>query len=213
MNVRRECCNYCMWYGPVNQDGTMRKHRPATSENKWGRKVQNRHEDYCQGSHKPFSTFGCDTVPDPNPLYQENNAVTETTATLCPAHHVADERGTHAEALPVPRCEPGTTYGVWDELAGGFTFAVDCAMDAANWAAEQLDEDPDGEMTIKAICREHEEQPKDGCEECLADDEPEDDEDELNADSEESKKDPDPSLDDYAKASRIIQSLIPGVRR
>lgn len=27
------------------------------------------------------------------------------------------------------------------------------------------------------------------------------------------KQDPGPSLDDYAKASRIIQSLIPGVRR
>ncbi|MDX3582519.1 hypothetical protein [Streptomyces europaeiscabiei] len=37
--------------------------------------------------------------------------------------------------------------------------------------------------------------------------------DELNAATEEPKKDPGPSLDDYAKASRIIQSLIPGVRR
>lgn len=37
--------------------------------------------------------------------------------------------------------------------------------------------------------------------------------DELNAGSEKPKQDPEPSLDDYAKASRIIQSLIPGVRR
>lgn len=37
--------------------------------------------------------------------------------------------------------------------------------------------------------------------------------DELNAATEEPKQDPGPSLDDYAKASRIIQSLIPGVRR
>lgn len=37
--------------------------------------------------------------------------------------------------------------------------------------------------------------------------------DELNSKAEESKQDPGPSLDDYAKASRIIQSLIPGVRR
>lgn len=37
--------------------------------------------------------------------------------------------------------------------------------------------------------------------------------DELNAETEEPKQDPGPSLDDYAKASRIIQSLIPGVRR
>lgn len=59
--THRECCNYCMWYGPVNQDGTMRKHRPATSEDRFGRKVQNRHEDHCQGSHKPYARFGCET--------------------------------------------------------------------------------------------------------------------------------------------------------
>jgi hypothetical protein len=102
-------------------------------------------------------------------IEEEKATVTEAATTPCPTHKVADERGTHAEALPVPRCEPDTTYGVWDELAGGFTFAVDCAMDAANWAAEQLDEDPDGEMTIKTVCREHEDQPADGCEDCFAD--------------------------------------------
>lgn len=37
--------------------------------------------------------------------------------------------------------------------------------------------------------------------------------DELNVETEEPKQDPGPSLDDYAKASRIIQSLIPGVHR
>lgn len=72
MTIRRECCNYCMWLGPVNQDGTMRKHRPATSEDRFGRKIQNRHEDHCQGSHKPYARFGCDseettTVNDPKP--------------------------------------------------------------------------------------------------------------------------------------------------
>lgn len=36
---------------------------------------------------------------------------------------------------------------------------------------------------------------------------------ELNAKTEEPKQDPEPSLDDYAKASRIIQSLIPRGRR
>lgn len=88
----------------------------------------------------------------------------------CPNHPaVADERGVHAEALPVPRCQDGPGYGVWDEGDGGFTYAVDCAMEAANWAAEQLNEDPDGEMTIKAVCREHREQPADSCMDCFAD--------------------------------------------
>ncbi|MFD7776615.1 hypothetical protein [Streptomyces sp. NPDC059753] len=106
MSVRRECCIYCMWLGPVNQDGTMRKHRPATSEDRYGRKVQNRHEDYCQGSHKPYARFGNETVVDPR-----------------------EEAETEAAEV------------------------------------DEKDEDPG------------------------------------------------PSLDDYAKASRIIQSLIPGVRR
>jgi hypothetical protein len=39
-------------------------------------------------------------------------------------------------------------------------------MSAANWAAKQLDEDPDYEMHVKAVCGDHPEQPKDGCEEC-----------------------------------------------
>ncbi|MFF3158488.1 hypothetical protein [Streptomyces sp. NPDC057910] len=92
----------------------------------------------------------------------------------CSRHHVGDRRGAHSEALPIPRCESGATYGVWDELAGGFTFAVDCATEAANWATEQLNEDPDGEMTIKAVCREHEKQPAATCEECYGDDESDD---------------------------------------
>jgi hypothetical protein len=75
MTIRRECCNYCMWFGPVNQDGTMRKHRPATSEDKWGRKVQNMSADPCTGSHKPFATFGCETAPT---IEQETDTVTET---------------------------------------------------------------------------------------------------------------------------------------
>lgn len=74
MSVKRECCNYCMWLGPVNQDETMRKHRPATSEDRYGRKVQNRHEDYCKGSHKPYARFGnepTDDTPEENPTMTE----------------------------------------------------------------------------------------------------------------------------------------------
>lgn len=171
--IVRECCNYCMWLGPVNADGTMRKHRPATLEDKYGHpnKVQDMGADPCPGSNKPFATFGCTTVPDPRATEQETEAVIDIEtipATGCRAHHVADKRGTHTEALLVTCCALGTTYGVWDDLAGGFTYAVDCAMDAANWAAEQLETgDPDDyEMTVVAVCREHAEQPAECCEEC-----------------------------------------------
>jgi hypothetical protein len=60
-----ECCNYCMWFGPVNKDGNMRKHRPATSEDHFGRKVQDMNADYCEGSHKPYARFGCETDDAP----------------------------------------------------------------------------------------------------------------------------------------------------
>lgn len=73
--THRECCNYCMWFGPVNQDGTMRKHRPATSEDRFGRKVQNRHEDHCKGSHKPYARFGCDTEETTTVNNQQPTAV------------------------------------------------------------------------------------------------------------------------------------------
>lgn len=104
---------------------------------------------------------------DNSPWTKAPTTMTETPA-ACSTHAIADKRGAHTEALPVPPCQHGTSYGVWDEYAGGFTLSVDCAMDAANWAAEQLDDDQDGEMSIKAICREHEEQPADSCEDCYA---------------------------------------------
>jgi hypothetical protein len=169
MTIRRECCNYCMWFGPVNQDDTMRKHRPATSEDKYGRKVQNMTEEPCPGSNKPFATFGCDTVPYPNPLFQEADTVTE-----CPTHHIADKRGGRAAELgSIPACESGITYGAWSEGAGGFVYSGDCATEVANWAADELrtlakDDDTD-KFEILAICREHDEQPANGCEECATD--------------------------------------------
>lgn len=110
----------------------------------------------------------------------EQETTVAETPRPCSTHKVADERGAHTEALPLPHCEPGTAYGVWDDLAGGFTFAADCAMEVANWAAEQLDQDPDGEMTIKAVCREHQEQPADSCEDCDA--EPDDEDEERDTD-------------------------------
>lgn len=93
--------------------------------------------------------------------------------TVCPRHHVVDKRGGRAIELgTIPACEPGITYGAWSEGAGGFVFSgLDCAIEAANWAADELreyakDDDTDT-FQILAICPDHDEQPKDGCEECL----------------------------------------------
>lgn len=97
--------------------------------------------------------------------------------TVCPAHRVVDKRGDRAAELgAIPACEPGVTYGAWSEGAGGFVYSgADCATDAANWAADELrqlakDKDTDT-IQILAICREHEEQPANGCEDCNTEDE------------------------------------------
>lgn len=68
--AQRECCDYCMGFTTVNRDGTMRKHRPYTWEDKYGtpNNAQDLTADYCEGSHKPYAHFGCVTVPDPDPL-------------------------------------------------------------------------------------------------------------------------------------------------
>ncbi|WP_329143514.1 hypothetical protein OIU91_06130 [Streptomyces sp. NBC_01456] len=60
MKRDRECCDYCMWLGPVNKDGTMRKHRPATRDDKWGHpnSVQDMDAAPCPGSNKPYARFG-----------------------------------------------------------------------------------------------------------------------------------------------------------
>jgi len=94
----------------------------------------------------------------------------------CVTHGIPDQRGPHADVLPVPACEGGVTYGVWDDFAGGFTYVEDCAMDVGNWAAREVDRIVGG-MTVMAVCRDHEEQPANGCEDCVAD-ESDDQEDE-----------------------------------
>lgn len=68
----------------------------------------------------------------------------------------------------IPVCTEGSQYGVWDEADAGFTHVVDCAQDAADWAAEQLDNDPDAEMSVKIVCSEHSDYPQGSCEECDA---------------------------------------------
>lgn len=255
MSVRRECCNYCMWLGPVNKDNTMRKHRPAREGTVSGeRKVQDFTKPHCPGSNKPYARFGCETE---NTTEQETSTVTETTPRYivnqlgngsfavrdtvtdlnvaatgsryaaqdkadrlgkeaapaseicsCPrgesnvyrAHHrtvcasgqqqadataerpkcghgIKDKCGGRATELgTIPTCEPGITYGVWSEGAGGFVFSgVDCAAEAANWAADELrqlakDDDTD-KFEVLAICREHGDQPANGCEDCNTEDE------------------------------------------
>jgi hypothetical protein len=90
----------------------------------------------------------------------------------CARHGIEDRRGGQAIELgTIPTCESGVIYGAWSEGGGGFVYSgVDCATDAANWAADELrqlanDDDTD-KFEILAICRDHEDQPANGCEEC-----------------------------------------------
>jgi hypothetical protein len=244
--IRRECCNYCMWYGPVNQDNTMRKHRPATSEDKYGRKVQNMNAERCPGSHKPFATFGCETAPTAptteqtttddgagfcgacgdaftaraaldahqmetghemdqpdHPLnkarfvvnqlgagyFAVRDTVTEldaaTKTSRSGAQHIADclADGTMvldslgnavAAEKPVIKTSADTgEYGVFEDgecIETGFHGGY--GRVAAGAAAKVRADDPanDGlSYEVKELCADHEEQPKDGCEECFAD--------------------------------------------
>lgn len=89
----------------------------------------------------------------------------------CTSHNVKDRRGGRGLELgSIPTCEPGLTYGAWSEGAGGFIYSGDCATEAANYAADELrtlakDDDTDT-IQILAVCPDHEEQPKNGCEDC-----------------------------------------------
>jgi hypothetical protein len=128
---------------------------------------------------------------------KETPAMPETAH--CTNHHVTDERGAHADALPVPACESGVTYGIWNENDGGFVHSRDCALQAANDAAEFLADDSDGEYRILAVCRTHEDQPADTCEDCNAEDE---DYDEGDQESEE------PSAEVAVTAQPAIEGVI-----
>lgn len=52
MTAKKECCDYCMWFGTVNSDGTMRKHYVSDRVGRYGRRVQVRGLGVCEGSHK-----------------------------------------------------------------------------------------------------------------------------------------------------------------
>jgi hypothetical protein len=69
-------------------------------------------------------------------------------------------------------------YGIFSEDAGGCIYAPCYSTSEAETERQRLitedGEDAD-DLTVRELCTEHEEQPKDSCEECY--DRPEDDED------------------------------------
>lgn len=70
-----------------------------------------------------------------------------------------------------------TEYGIFSEAAGGCIYAPCHSVQEAEQERDRMVSE-DGEevedLTIEELCPDHEEQPKNGCEEC-ADEEPEDD--------------------------------------
>lgn len=64
-------------------------------------------------------------------------------------------------------------YGVWSEADGGYIAIEDDRHSALNERSRlihECGEYTDG-LTVMAECPEHEEQPKDGCEDCNAEEE------------------------------------------
>lgn len=92
----------------------------------------------------------------------------EKIVNVCTAHNIKDERKHLTSTLTVPKCEAGERYGVWDELAGGFVYVVDCAIEAANWAVGELRSEPDSSLSVEQECKYHEEEIAGQCEGCNA---------------------------------------------
>lgn len=65
-----------------------------------------------------------------------------------------------------------TELGIWSDAAGGFIDAGLYSEDEAEAAIVSLvaDGETQGDLSVIEVCPEHQEQPKDGCEECAADD-------------------------------------------
>lgn len=72
-----------------------------------------------------------------------------------------------------------TQYGVWSTESGGFIVTSswsseeaerDRQAEIANAAPEDR-EDATADLTVRAICSDHEEQPADGCEDCATEEE------------------------------------------
>lgn len=56
MTKTQRVCNHCMWFGPVNANGTMRKHRALATVDRYGypKQVPDRSTGTCPGSnHTP----------------------------------------------------------------------------------------------------------------------------------------------------------------
>lgn len=77
-NILRECCDRCMWYGPVNRNGTMRKHRSAIATDRYGRQVQDMTADVCPGSHRPFARFGGKSEQVADATYPDESQMSAT---------------------------------------------------------------------------------------------------------------------------------------
>lgn len=76
-----------------------------------------------------------------------------------------------------------TEYGIWSDLAGGL---IDGQMSKAGAEKERLrliakDGEEADDLKVIELCEQHEEQPKEGCEECAAELEEDDDEDEESS--------------------------------
>lgn len=83
----------------------------------------------------------------------------------CIHNHYAAEG---VEGDPVAACatKHGETFGAFN--AEGAFYAGDCAVDVANETAKEKQEDED--VYWRAMCREHEGEPADTCQECNAED-------------------------------------------
>lgn len=91
----------------------------------------------------------------------------------CLTHPSVTTDGRHGARLAIPACESGADYGVWCDDDAGFLTSFDCAVRAAGYAAELLDQDDEQVFEVKRLCRDHEDQPHDGCAACFAEgDEP-----------------------------------------
>ncbi|MFC8583173.1 hypothetical protein ACFUGD_01145 [Streptomyces sp. NPDC057217] len=140
MKRDRECCNRCMWFGPVNQDGTMRKHRPARDDGTvGGRKVQDMSAEPCPGSHEPYARFNNEAPAPIDDTTQENPTMTEYGVFNDEGCvFIADTKDEAEAQADVYRAEDN---GYWADL-----------------------------YSVYEMCPDHreEEQPKDGCEECAS---------------------------------------------
>ncbi|WP_020142314.1 hypothetical protein [Terracoccus sp. 273MFTsu3.1] len=72
-------------------------------------------------------------------------------------------------------------WGIWTENDGGFIEAQIYSTEQGEARlVEYFEEDPDnvGDLSLVEICPDHEQQPKDACEECAAEETDDDDEEE-----------------------------------